>query len=187
MCESVVSMPQGSLHAATTLTSVRVPDGPQHQLFISAPHIPFTGKCERIRHNYHITEGETPNPTLPPGSLCRLRDIQCPGRLIPAHGGYCNILDHNIRGCYGLGNSHQHLPYSQQDTHQYQRERPEMSCSDSDDDEELLFGPVCTTLGGSSNDALNAPECPELAENAHKASIGGVCMARLLYCGRLWG
>ncbi len=55
-------------------------------------------------------------------------------------------------------------------------------CSDSDDDEELLFGPVCTTLGDSSNDALNAPECPEFGENAHKeASIGGVCMARL-YC-----
>ncbi len=49
-----------------------------------------------------------------------------------------------------------------------------MGCSDSDD-EELLFGPVCTTLGDSSNDALNARECPELAENKHKASIGGVC------------
>ncbi len=59
-----------------------------------------------------------------------------------------------------------------------------MGCSDSDDDE-LLFGPVCTTLGDSSNDALSAPECPVLAENEHKASIDGVCMTRLLRCGSL--
>ncbi len=70
--------------------------------------------------------------------------------------------------------------------HTHQNRKPGMGCSDSDD-KELLFGPVCTALGDSSNGALNARECTELAEKKHEASIDRVSMAQLLPCGALWG